>query len=112
MLRDYGRGVEVPRKSLVNQRNESAPRLRWNKPRDRGVKSSMEAPHAAARRPPRRSVDRVPGIRQEFTMKVSRILSAVFVLLALACGSLAHAADTDNAASSSSGNSNSSGGGY
>ncbi|MBB5412923.1 MULTISPECIES: hypothetical protein [Paraburkholderia] len=45
-------------------------------------------------------------------MKASRILSALFVLLALACGSLAHAADTDNAASGSSNNSNSSGGGY
>ncbi|NML32278.1 hypothetical protein [Paraburkholderia antibiotica] len=47
-------------------------------------------------------------------MKASRILSAVFVLLALACGTLAHAADTtaDNAASGTSGNSNSSGGGY
>ncbi|MBB5496376.1 MULTISPECIES: hypothetical protein [unclassified Paraburkholderia] len=45
-------------------------------------------------------------------MKASRILSALFVLLALACGSLAHAADPDNAASGSSSNSNSSGGGY
>jgi hypothetical protein len=45
-------------------------------------------------------------------MKASRILSALFVLLALACGSLAHAADNDNAASGSSSNSNSSGGGY
>ncbi|WP_269217458.1 hypothetical protein [Paraburkholderia sprentiae] len=44
-------------------------------------------------------------------MKASRILSALFVLLALACGSPAHAADTDTAASSSSSNS-SSGGGY
>ncbi|MCC8401558.1 hypothetical protein LJ655_06545 [Paraburkholderia sp. MMS20-SJTN17] len=45
-------------------------------------------------------------------MKASRILSALFVLLALACGSLAHAAGTDTAASGSSSNSTSSGGGY
>jgi hypothetical protein len=45
-------------------------------------------------------------------MKVLRTLSALFVLLALACGSLAHAADPDNGASGSSSNSNSSGGGY
>jgi hypothetical protein len=49
---------------------------------------------------------------RRLTMKASRILSALFVLLALACGSLAHAGDTDNAASGSSSNSNSSGGGY
>jgi hypothetical protein len=48
---------------------------------------------------------------RSLTMKVSRILSALFVLLALACGSLAHAGDNDNAASGSSSNSNS-GGGY
>ncbi|MBN3807085.1 hypothetical protein GXB81_29195 [Paraburkholderia sp. Ac-20336] len=48
-------------------------------------------------------------------MKASRILSSLFVLLALAFGTLASgacAATTDNAASGSSSNSNSSGGGY
>ncbi|WP_268998454.1 hypothetical protein [Paraburkholderia sejongensis] len=43
-------------------------------------------------------------------MKASQLLSALFVLLALACGTLANAADNDSAASGSSGNSNSSGG--
>ncbi|WP_206001262.1 hypothetical protein [Paraburkholderia sp. Ac-20342] len=48
-------------------------------------------------------------------MKASRILSSLFVLLALVFGTLASgacAATTDNAASGSSSNSNSSGGGY
>jgi hypothetical protein len=45
-------------------------------------------------------------------MKASQILSTLFVLFALACGTLAHAAGTDAPASSSSDNSNSSGGGY
>ncbi|MFM0084954.1 hypothetical protein [Paraburkholderia sediminicola] len=46
-------------------------------------------------------------------MKVSRILSATFMLLALALGSLATSGcTTDSSASGASGNSSSSGGGY
>jgi hypothetical protein len=66
-----------------------------------------------------RAADRVPAnlkrrtLLRRLTMKASRILSAVFVLLALAFGSLATSgctSATDNSASGSSGNS--SGGGY
>ncbi|MFL9988308.1 hypothetical protein [Paraburkholderia sediminicola] len=46
-------------------------------------------------------------------MKVSRILSATFMLLALALGSLATSGcTTDSSASGASGNTSSSGGGY
>ena len=49
---------------------------------------------------------------RRLTMKVSRLLSAAFVLLALALGSLATSGcTTDSSASGASGNS-SSGGGY
>ncbi|SIT39872.1 hypothetical protein BN2475_230034 [Paraburkholderia ribeironis] len=54
----------------------------------------------------------VPDVHQEtLTMKASRILSAVFVLLALAFGSLATSACTSTADNSASGTSGSSGGG-
>jgi hypothetical protein len=50
---------------------------------------------------------------RRFTMKASRILSAVFVLLALAFGSLATSGCTSTADNSASGTSGtSSGGGY
>jgi hypothetical protein len=98
-------------------------RREWRKkkdePRSRGINRGPAAfSHTWQRRIPR-AADRGPANLQRrmlirrLTMNASRILSAVFVLLALAFGSLATSACTSATDSSASGSSgNSSGGGY
>ncbi|ANB72346.1 hypothetical protein AYM40_08210 [Paraburkholderia phytofirmans OLGA172] len=74
----------------------------------------MAALHFARGRSDSRLAGTGWALIRRLTMKVSRILSAAFVLLALALGSLATSActsATDNSASGTSGNTGS-GGGY
>ena len=72
----------------------------------------MAALHFARGRSDPRFAGAGRALIRRLTMKVSRILSATFVLLALALGSLAMSGcTTDSGASGASGNS-SSGGGY
>lgn len=74
----------------------------------------MAALHIARGRSDPRLAGAGRALIRRLTMKVSRILSAVFVLLALALGSLATSActsATDSSASGTSGNTGS-GGGY
>jgi hypothetical protein len=74
----------------------------------------MAALHIARSRSDSRHAGTGRGFIRRLTMKLSRIFSAAFVLLALALGSLATSActsaATDNSASGSSGSSGSSGG--
>jgi|SRR5471032_2324036 hypothetical protein len=86
----------------------------WNKSQPAHVNSDMAALHIARGRSDPRLAGTGRVLIRRLTMKVSRILSAVFVLLALALGSLATSActsATDSSASGTSGNSGS-GGGY
>jgi len=86
----------------------------WNKSQPAHVNSVMAALHIARGRSDPRLAGTGRVLIRRLTMKVSRILSAVFVLLALALGSLATSActsATDSSASGTSGNSGS-GGGY
>jgi hypothetical protein len=86
----------------------------WNKSQPAHVNSDMAALHIARGRSDPRLAGTGRVLIRRLTMKVSRILSAVFVLLALALGSLATSActsATDSNASGTSGNSGS-GGGY
>jgi uncharacterized membrane protein YgcG len=93
---------------------ESAYRRRpWNKSVPAHVKSDMATLHPARSQSalPVRMIGR--AFIRRLTMKVSRLLSAVFVLLALALGSFAVSgctSGTDSGASSTSGGSSS--GGY
>ncbi|ABE30178.1 hypothetical protein Bxe_A2785 [Paraburkholderia xenovorans LB400] len=94
------------------EKDGASPCLRRNKPAPARVISGMAALHRARGRPASRLAQGVRALMRRFTMKVSRILSAVFVVLALAAGTLATSACTTDGGASGTSGGNSSGGGY